>query len=92
MNIDRDILNQILRAEDIEGFIASGAPQDEYASEADAIHEMVSDLPSDHFSHENIMAILADVWRNNFNLSDSDIELRLPAMRHIVVQILENAT
>ena len=47
MNITLEQINVILQREDIEGFIQSGAPDDEYEVEAQMIFEALSSFSQD---------------------------------------------
>lgn len=73
-----DSINAILMSDDIEGFIALGAPRDEYDFEARQIADLVRDSI---LSEEEISKIIAAVWMSSFGLDDTDLEKRLPAIK-----------
>ncbi len=85
--LDPEHINDLLVAEDIEGFIALGAPQDEYASEAAMITQALSGLGSEQYTQENILAIIAAAW-STFGLAPEELELRIPAMQRVASAIL----
>ena len=82
-------INTLLINEDIEGYIAFGAPKDEYASEARIIADAVAALSYEQFTQENIIAIIASAWAT-FELSPDDLKLRLPSIQRVAEQIMHN--
>jgi hypothetical protein len=76
-------IEALLRAEDIEGLIASGAPEDEYDSEAKQIASAVASLNANEFTQANITAIIALAWAKSFNQSEQEIKQRMPAFERI---------
>ena len=61
MEISLDLIQRVLREEDIEGFIASGAPEDEYNSEAHRIADKINQM--NHVNEQMIVAIISKVWQ-----------------------------
>lgn len=88
MDIAPETLERLLRAEDIEGFIALGSPKDEYASEAYEISVAISKLTSDELTDDTVLAIISLIWERNFELSPQKLQQRLPAIRNVVQQII----
>lgn len=81
-------INAILIQEDMEGLIASGAPRDEYASEAAQIAEAINRLAASQITQENILAVLTVVWIRNYNLPPHEMALRLSAMKKVAALII----
>ncbi len=80
-------VENLLRSEDIEGLISSGAPADEYDSEAQNISDALSVLPQHECTQNNILAIIAAIWQKSFGLSAQDLEKRMPELREVVEQL-----
>jgi hypothetical protein len=79
-----------LRAEDIEGLIKLGAPNDEYDSEATEIGNALASLQKDQLTEANIAAIIALAWAKSFNHSAQEIEQRVPAFRRISHRLIDS--
>lgn len=84
------IINVMLAQEDIEGLIEAGAPADEYMDEAAQITAALLLLSKDAVTKDNITAIISLVWIKSFNLSESDMKLRLLAIKRIAERIASN--
>jgi hypothetical protein len=84
------ILELILKNEDIEGLIATGAPSDEYNLEAKYIAEGISKLKKDQINQETIVAIIAMVWANQFGQSPEEILLRVPSFIRVAENLMVN--
>jgi|ERR1700676_1192219 hypothetical protein len=80
-------IKNILREEDIEGLIKLGAPADEYNSEAKEIEAAMSRL-GDNPSEEQVVQVLKDIWKDSFDLSTEDIELRRDTFQRVARRIL----
>ncbi|MBS1853543.1 MAG: hypothetical protein JST79_21810 [Acidobacteria bacterium] len=81
----------ILREEDIEGFIQLGAPSDEYNSEASKIATAICRLGND-FSEAQVAKVLEEVWKDSFGLlSTEDIEARRTAFQCVARRIMFEA-
>lgn len=89
MNISSKLIETILIDLDIEGLIELGAPNDEYGSEAQIISRALSTLLEKEVTQENISEVIAQVWRESFNLSSADLELRNSAIRIAAQTLLE---
>lgn len=81
-------IETILREADIEGFIESGAPDDEYDSEAKEIARALNRLKDSQFTEDNIISIVIRVWAKMFNLDEGDIQKRMPAFQSVTQKIL----
>lgn len=62
--------------EDIEGFVADGAPVDEYEDEAHIISDSLSLLSLPELNETNISKIISQVWVESFDLNGADLERR----------------
>ena len=82
-------INHILQQEDIEGLIEAGAPSDEYASEADAIAKMITNLSEQN--RENLENAIYTYWEEVFNLSADEMILRREAIQRVTVNILSES-
>ena len=88
MAISISQISSALRAEDIEGLIALGAPGDEYAREAQEISNALMSLNSVRQTADAIVAIVALVWAKSFNRSSEEINERMPAFRRIAQRLI----
>ncbi|NBX67031.1 MAG: hypothetical protein EBQ96_08560 [Proteobacteria bacterium] len=80
-------INALLVQEDIEGYINFGAPDDEYSSEAQEITTAIAALSHEELTKENVTAIVAAIWAQNFNLAGGELELRMPNIRKLIDRI-----
>jgi hypothetical protein len=88
MTIDLDSVNDLVTEQDVEGFIADGAPADEYESEVEEVFAALFALPTPEATQERILAILEQTWKKNFSLSEYELNQRRPALEKIVERIL----
>jgi hypothetical protein len=88
MTIDLDSVNDLVTEQDVEGFIADGAPADEYESEVEEVFAALHALPTQEATPDRILAILEQTWKKNFSLSDEALKQRQPALEKIVARIL----
>ena len=88
MIIDLDSVNDLVTEQDVEGFIADGAPADEYEGEIEEVFAALQALPAEEATQERIVAVLRQTWRKNFNLSDAALDQRGPGMEKIAARIL----
>jgi hypothetical protein len=85
-----DLINELLRYEDIEGLLSMGAPDDEYESEAEMIADRVGEAEersSDKITREEVENIVAAVWKEMFGLSDEHALPRRDAFAAIAARI-----
>ncbi len=73
-------IDEILRNADIEGLIESGAPLDEYSSEARDIASALSNMSRDDINYESVLALISLVFVRSFQLSEDSIQQRLPVI------------
>ncbi len=83
MGITLARIEEALRIEDVEGFIALGAPDDEYRSEAEQIAASLAQMDASKLTRDTIVTIIALVWAKSFNRSAQEITLRVPAFQRI---------
>ena len=88
MNFSASTVATALREEDIEGLIASGAPADEYATEAKQIASALTALKSNQLNAATVSSVIALVWAKSFNRSAEEIKQRIPAFQHIAERLL----
>ena len=81
-------VHEILRAEDIEGLLALGAPADEYVSEAQQISAAIAKLPVSERTEESVAATIALIWAASFDLSPVELEKRVPAIRQTARRLI----
>jgi hypothetical protein len=72
---------------DVEGFVADGAPADEYDSEAEEFHAAIAGFPTSRITVSNLLPILHEIWRGSFSLDDAAIAVRYPALEALAQQV-----
>jgi hypothetical protein len=90
MQIDLDSVNDLVTEQDVEGFIADGAPADEYEGEVEELFSALLALPAAEATSERLVAILEQTLRRNFNLSEAELKQRRPGFEKIVARILHH--
>lgn len=88
MDISLENIERILIEEDIEGLIEDGAPEDEYSSEAEDIAKALSEFTEEDINEDNVAKVISLIWAESFNLSDNELQQRLPAIRRVVQGVL----
>ncbi len=81
-------VQDLVRAADIEGFIADGDPADEYDPEERELFSRMSSWPSSTFLHANVLAVIVEIWRKSFSLDDATLSERLSKMESLAAQIV----
>lgn len=84
---DRHSIEELVATADVEGFIANGAPADEYETEAEQIFEQLQSWPTADLKTEKILPILEEVWAQNFSLDEPGLEMRRVKLRELGGQI-----
>ena len=84
---DIESIQELVATADVEGFIADGAPSDEYETEAELLFVAIENFPTAELLTPDILAILEPIWRKNFSLDEADIALRRPALEGLAQQI-----
>ena len=80
-------IKELVATADIEGFIAGGAPTDEYDTEAEDLFRAIQYFATKELVPVILMPILKRVWTVNFNVIGEDLDLRLPALEGLAQQI-----
>ena len=86
-----DLINELLRHEDIEGLLSMGAPDDEYESEAKMIADRFGEAEmrsGAKITREEAENIVAAVWMEMFSLSDGDAGRRKEAFSAIASRLV----
>ncbi len=84
---DIDSIQELVATADVEGFIADGAPTDEYETEAELLFNQIENFPTADLVPDKILPILEDVWARNFNLPPEELLQRRPALLTLAQQI-----
>ena len=84
---DLPSIKELVQTADVEGFIADGAPADEYDHEAEELHAAIADLATSQITADNLMPTLDAIWRKNFADDDAELALRRPALEGLAQQI-----
>ncbi len=85
--ITSQAINELLQAVDIEGMLEAGAPADEYVSEANRIVAAVNALAASQITEENILAIVALAWMQDFDLDEGAMRDRSTAISNVAQKI-----
>jgi hypothetical protein len=80
-------IKELVAAADIEGFLAEGAPQDEYDTESELLFDFLEDLPTDEIVATELLPILEAIWRKDFSLDDAALQQRSPALLSLAQQV-----
>lgn len=83
-------IDLILQEIDIEGLVESGAPRDEYISEAEAINSSIQRLQLSEMTIENIELVVSTIWKESFNLDVGGLKLRKTAINTLAKRILND--
>jgi hypothetical protein len=88
MDISQNNLRELLNSEDIEGLLALGAPDDEYADEVRILASALSQIDGDDIPEDAVAEVVRRVWIRAFGpFTDADIERRSAAFRHLAHEI-----
>jgi hypothetical protein len=85
--IDLESIQQLVRQADPEGYLAKGAPADEYEPEENLLLVSLAPLPSRQMLVINLLPVIEEVWRSSFALDDEALEDRRPALMSLATQI-----
>ena len=89
MNVDYDSLDELFRMQDIEGLIASGAPDDEYEPEVERIFAALEALPRAEATVSRLVDIFCDVYRQMFGWSEEQMRRRCPDFEEIAEKVIK---
>jgi hypothetical protein len=84
---DLDSIKELTRDADIEGFIADGAPADEYDTEAEDLFRAIQHFATRELVPVRLMPILKRIWAVSFNVSGDELVSRTPALEGLANQI-----
>ena|ERR1700722_4343474 len=84
---DLESIQDLVRAADIEGLIANGAPADEYEPEEEQILPAIQHLSTNELTAPNLLPILEAIWRKSFTLDEAELSSRRPALEGLAQQI-----
>ncbi len=84
---DLDSLQELVAAADVEGFIAQGAPSDEYETEAEAFFEQIRGFSTAELVMPGLLPLLEDIWRRSFELNPDDLARRRPKLAELAGQV-----
>ncbi len=88
MNVDLESLEELIRTADIEGYLAEGAPQDEYDLEIATLLSGLHAIPPGLATREKLIALLETVWQSAFSLPPADLLERRSAFEAIADKLL----
>ncbi len=80
-------LKELVAAADVEGFIAGGAPPDEYDTEADLLFVELENLTTADLVPGRLLPLLEDIWPKSFSLDAEQLFHRRPALHALAEQI-----
>lgn len=80
-------IKELVATADIEGFIADGAPADEYDAEAEDLFRGIQYFAPKELIPLRIMPILKRIWSVSFNVIGEDLDRRMPALEGLAKQI-----
>ena len=80
-------IKELTRDADVEGFIADGAPADEYDTEAEDLFRAIQHFASKELVPVRLMPILKRIWAVSFNVSGDELVSRTPALEGLANQI-----
>ena len=84
---DIESIQELVAAADVEGFLAEGAPADEYETEAELLFNALENFPTAELLAPRILAILEPIWQKSFSLDEPALALRRPALLGLARQI-----
>ncbi len=84
---DLDSIQELVATADVDGFIADGAPADEYETEAEALFEHIQHFATAELVQSRLMPLLEGIWQRSFNLSADALAERRPGLLQLAGQI-----
>jgi len=88
MNVDYTAIDELFRLHDIDGLIASGAPDDEYEPEVDRIFLALEALPREQATVATLTDIFERVWKQMFGATEQSIARRRPDFEDIARKLM----
>jgi hypothetical protein len=80
-------IEDVLRRTDIEGLIESGAPDNEYESEAIEILRVFSQFTSQELTEDKMLEIICDVWTRSFGHDKHETDKIKDVFLHVVHEL-----
>ena len=90
MIVDEESMEELFTTTDLEGLIAGGAPADEYEPEMEQLIEALARIPAGEASQSKIVAILSDIWRNDFSATEERLDTLRPGFEGLANTLLEH--
>lgn len=84
---DLHSIQELVATADVDGFIAEGAPADEYETEAEQVFAQIRSFTTDQLTSTNILPLLESTWKLSFQLSDADLAAKRPRLVALAGQI-----
>ncbi len=84
---DADSIQELVATADVEGFIADGAPADEYETEAEQVLIALETWTTAEITEARLLPVLEEIWTAAFALEDSTLATRRPKLRELAGQI-----
>jgi hypothetical protein len=88
---DLKAMKALFAEHDVEGFIGEGAPRDEYDQEATDVAQKLKDMEfvQTKIDCAAVLKTLTDVWSQNFNLKDAELEQRRKNLSRLAGKVQE---
>ena len=80
-------IQELVATADIEGFIAGGAPADEYETEADDFFAAIANFSIAEVNTAALIPIIESVWAKSFSLSDEALAERRAGITQLAEQV-----
>ena len=84
---DAHSIQELVTTADVEGFIAQGAPADEYETEAEQLFAALETWTNGEITADRLLPVLIEIWEGAFSLDDQEIVKRKPALEHLAREI-----
>ena len=80
-------IQELVATADVEGFIADGAPADEYETEVEDVFATMGSWPTADLTTERLLPVLEEAWTKGFGLDAHGVEQRRVKLRELAGQI-----
>ena len=80
-------LKELFANADVEGFIASGDPADEYDIEAEEFFTALDGYSTAELTADRMLPILEEIWAGAFELDDAAIAQRRPKLQGLAAEV-----
>ena len=93
MIVAESIVNEALKDEDIESLVEAGAPENEYAPEAQSIVQALSAIEEREVLEEDLVKLIRSIWSRLFGpFNEEDLDKGSPAFRNVAERILASTS